>query len=182
MAELLPVPADGHAAIWASWDGAHREELTLRWDNEAWTAVGRLGRERAEYVLRLSPTWQVRQFLLFRDLDEPDLWLGTDGRGRWGEVNGAHRTELDGATDVAVEGTPFPHTVPVRRLPLRVGDAADVVAVTIDVETLGVVPAPLNYERVADRRWRVRETVDDVASLVAFDVDDHGGQKPASIS
>ena len=28
--------------------------------------------------------------------------LGTDGRGRWGEVNGAHRPELDGATDVAL--------------------------------------------------------------------------------
>ena len=42
----------------------------------------------------------MRQFLLFRDLDEPDLWLATDGTGRWGEMNGAHRPELDGCYDV----------------------------------------------------------------------------------
>ena len=51
-------------------------------------------------MLRLSPTWRVRQFLLFRDLDEPDLWLATDGHDRWGEVNGAHRPELDGCVDI----------------------------------------------------------------------------------
>ena len=57
---------------------SHTETLSLSWDNEAWTAVGRVGRERVEYVLRLAPTWHVRQFLLFRDLDDPDLWLAID--------------------------------------------------------------------------------------------------------
>ena len=100
-------PADGYTARWQTWDDEHIETLTLRWENEGWTASGEVGRERIHYVIRLSPTWQVRQFLLFRDLDEPDLWLATDGHARWGEMNGAHRPELDGCHDIDLACTPF---------------------------------------------------------------------------
>ena len=59
---------------------------------------------------------------LFRDLEQPDLWLATDGAGRWGEMNGAHRVELDGCFDLtmstAATVTPFTATMPIRRLPL----------------------------------------------------------------
>jgi hypothetical protein len=98
---LTAFPSDGYTARWRTWDHAHLETLVLRWENEGWTATGEVGREAVTYVVRLSATWQVRQFLLFRDLDQPDLWLGTDGAGRWGEVNGAHRPDLDGCTDIA---------------------------------------------------------------------------------
>jgi hypothetical protein len=162
------LPADGFTATWSS--GDHDQHLTLRWENEAWTATGALGAERAEYVLRITAQWQVSQFLLFRDLDEADLWLGTDGHGRWGEVNGAHRTDLDGGTDIVLACSPFSHAVPIRRLPLAVGDAAELSVLHVDVETLGVVTARVIYERVADRRWRY--THDDTTT--AFEVDDYG--------
>lgn len=166
------LPADGFAATWSSGDHPDEttDQLTLRWENEAWTATGVVGSERIEYVLRITPQWQVSQFLLFRDLEEADLWLGTDGHGRWGEVNGAHRTDLDGGTDIALACTPFTHTLPIRRLPLQVGHAADLSVLHVDVETLGVVPAPVRYERLADRRWR--HTHD--ASVVEFEVDEFG--------
>lgn len=165
---LTAFPADGFAAAWDS--GPHAERLTLRWENEAWTATGVVESERIEYVLRITAQWQVSQFLLFRDLAEADLWLGTDGHGRWGEVNGAHRTDLDGATDVALRCSPFPHTLPVRRLPLRVGDAAELAALHVDTETLGVVVEPVRYHRLAPRRWRFEHG----GSGVEFDVDEHG--------
>jgi hypothetical protein len=92
---LASLSPDGYEVSWSTWDGDHRETLSLAWENEAWTAVGRVGRERVEYVLRLAPTWHVRQFLLFRDLDDPDLWLAIDARHRWGEINGSYRTEFD---------------------------------------------------------------------------------------
>lgn len=172
MSDWLPFSADGHAAAWEAPDGTPTETLTLRWENEAWTATGQMDRERVEWVLRLSPTWRVRQFLLFRDLEQPDLWLGTDGHSRWGEVNGAHRPELDGCEDVEVTGSAFMPTVPLRRLPLAVGDTAEVTVVTVDVETLAAVPATRRYTRVGERRWRrwrsEQETTDE------FDVDEHG--------
>ena len=104
-------------------------------------------------MVRLSASWQVRQFLLFRDLDEPDLWLATDGTARWGEMNGAHRVELDGCYDIDLPCTPFTNTLPIRRLPLHVGDSAELPVVTVDVETLEVRAETHRYMRLDTHRW-----------------------------
>lgn len=168
-----PLPPDGHTVRWAVVDGDGVEELTVTWENEAWTASGRVEREGGNgvhYVVRLSPLWHVRQFLLFRDLDEPDLWLGTDGHGRWGEINGAHRVDLDGGIDVALDVTPFTFSIPVRRMALAVGEASATVLLDVDVDTLGVVPAAAELRRVAEHRYEL-ERADGTTRL---DVDDHG--------
>lgn len=179
---LIAFPADGYTARWRTWDHEHLETLDLRWDNEGWTATGEVGREAVTYVIRLSATWQVRQFLLFRDLDEPDLWLGNDGAGSWGEMNGARRVDLAGCTDLHLPCTPFTRSLPIRRLHLPVGAAADVVLATVDVETLGVTPTTVRYERVAPRRFTIAgdtidgDTIDgDTAGgVVTVDVDEFG--------
>lgn len=165
-----PFPADGYAAQWASWDGEHAEQFALTWENEAWTAGGRVGGADVEYVIRLSPLWQVRQFLLFRDLPEPDLWLGTDGHGRWGEVNGAHRPDLDGAVDLVLGVTPFTHTLPIRRLGLAVGHSVTLPVVTVDVETLALGTVTHTYARHGEHTWSVATT----DAEHRFDVDTHG--------
>ncbi|MFZ9884781.1 MAG: putative glycolipid-binding domain-containing protein, partial [Ilumatobacteraceae bacterium] len=108
--------SSGHKASWQPISAVEKSLITdqsastspspmhsaveLRWENEGWTAEGTLGSDNAQFVLRLSAGWTVQQCLLFRDLEDPDLWLGTDSHGRWGEMNGAHRTELDGCTDI----------------------------------------------------------------------------------
>ncbi len=165
-------PADGHTVAWSTWDGAAGEQTTITWENEGWTVVGDVSADRVQYVLRLNATWQVRQFLLFRDLDEPDLWLGTDGHGRWGEINGAHRPELDGCSDLDLAWTPFPISVPIRRLPLHVGDDALVDAVAVDHDTLEVRRVRRRYTRLAPRRWRQADP--DGGPSVELDVDEHG--------
>jgi hypothetical protein len=169
---LTAFPSDGYTARWRTWDHAHLETLVLRWENEGWTATGEVGREAITYVVRLSATWQVRQFLLFRDLEQPDLWLGTDGAGRWGEVNGAHRPDLDGCTDIDLACTPFTQTLPIRRLQLDVGDAAEVRTASIDVDTLGVVPVTQRLRRVQRRRFEFTDLDRDVGC--AFDIDEFG--------
>ena len=146
--------------------------LTLRWENEGWTITGEVGRERCSTWCASSASWQVRQFLLFRDLDEPDLWLGTDGRGRWGEMNGAHRLELDGL----LRHRPGVHAVHQLRCRsagsrLEVGEAMTVTVVTVDVETLDVVARrarllPLVVAPLAH--------VDESGLAVEFDVDEFG--------
>jgi hypothetical protein len=170
VAEHRSFSADGFSANWVGVDDDRAEQLALNWDNEAWTATVRVEHERIDYVLRVSPLWQVRQFLLFRDMEQPDLWLGTDGHGRWGELNGAHRPDLDGALDVSIAGSPFVHSIPIRRLPLGVGDAAELIVLVIDPETLAVERVPRHYVRLAERRWRV----DDRVTTIEFEVDDYG--------
>jgi hypothetical protein len=154
----------GHVVRWSTWDGDHSDTTTIRWENEGYTVTGQLTRERVDYVLRLSATWQVRQFILFRDLEEPDLWLATDGAGRWGEMNGAHRTELDGCYDVHLGCTPFPLTLPIRRLPLLEGHTAEIPVVTIDTETLEVQPALHRYTRLSSHRWRLQVSGTDTSA------------------
>ena len=145
--------AAGHVVRWARFDGDGLETNTIRWENEGFTVSGIVTKERVEYVLRLSASWQLRQFILFRDMTEPDLWLATDGHGRWGEVNGAHRVELDGCVDVRLECTPFTHTPLIRRLPLQDGDSAVLPLAVVDVETLGVRPEQHRYTCVSSDRW-----------------------------
>lgn len=169
---LTAFPADGYTARWQTWEADGDETLTLKWENEGWTALGEVGRERVSYVVRLSPTWQVRQFLLFRDLDQPDLWLGTDGSGRWGEINGAHRPELDGCTEIDLHVTPFTNSLPIRRLQLDPGDGAEITVALVDVETLGVVPVAQRYEHIAPGRWRKTHVATGLS--VEFAVDEYG--------
>jgi hypothetical protein len=169
---LTAFPADGYTVRWQRWDLDGDEALDLRWENEGWTATGEVGGSNVTYVIRLSATWQIRQFLLFRDLDEPDLWLGTDGSGRWGELNGAHRPDLDGCFDIDLAVTPFTQTLPIRRLRLEVGDAADITVAKIDVETLGVVPVRHRYRRVTTRGWEFTDR--ESGTTHKFDCDQYG--------
>lgn len=158
MSEARSFPADGYEATWVALDGADGdrsavESLEIRWDNEAWTATGTLHETRVQYVMRISPFWELRQLLLFRDLDEPDLWLGTDGRGRWGEVNGAHRPDLDGARDAMVAGSNFGWTPPIRRMPLPPGEEMTFPMLVVDPETLGVTTRQIAMRRTVEHRW-----------------------------
>lgn len=162
------------AARWATPDGGSEATVNLRFENGGWTADGEMTAERCSYVLRFGPAFELRQFMLFRDMEEPDLWLATDGAGNWGEMNGAHRPELRGCTDIELAGTPFSTVGPIRRLGLQVGEAADVLAARVDVETLEVTPTMRRYERSADRRWRLEARYERPGEIEELVVDEHG--------
>lgn len=176
MTPFPPPPADGHVLRWCGWDGDAIAEVSLRWENEAWTIEGLLHGVDVQYVLRLNASWRVQQFMLFRDLDEPDLWLATDGAGRWGEVNGAHRVDLDGCTDIDIALTPLTDSIVIRRLPLEVGHAAEMTVALVDVETLGVTKESKRYSRLAPDRWLVEwaSRADATAAAGEMHVDEHG--------
>jgi hypothetical protein len=150
------------SAEWSGWDGAGHEVLTVGWESGGWTAdgvvSGTVAHSGIHYVVRVDQDWHLRQFLLFRDDPEPDLWLGVDPAGRWGEMNGAHRPELDGCTDVDLSCTPFTNTLPIRRLQfLAEGDAVELVVARVDHETLGIVPERQRYTRLGALRWRYED-------------------------
>jgi hypothetical protein len=153
MANYSPLPSPGAEFSWLHADGSPSSTVTLRWENEGWTAEMRLERDDATVVLRLSAQWRVQQLLLFRDMEEPDLWLATDGMGHWGEMNGAHRPELDGCLDVDFANSPFTNSIVTHRLPLHVGHSADIQVIGVDVETLALERLAQRYTRTAMRGW-----------------------------
>jgi hypothetical protein len=159
-------------ARWASWAGDTLEVLRLGWENDGWTAEGVIGGIDIHYAVRLDEHWNVRQFVLFRDMEDPDLWLARDIAGRWGEVNGVYRRELDGCTDVDLVSSPFTNTLPIRRLGLEVGERADVQVAWIDHESLQVAPVRQRYHRLGDRRWRYESL--ETGFDIEFTVDEHG--------
>jgi len=157
---------------WVAWDGSSSEEFVLRWDNGGWVGEGTISGPDVQYVVRLGPQHDVRQFLLFRDLEDPDLWLATDGRGRWGEMNGAERDDLEGCASVALGCSPSSTLTAVRSLALSVGARQTVQTATIDVETLEVRPLDHTYERLDVARWALE--IAEIGFRVVFDVDDDG--------
>lgn len=172
MSTYPALPADGVEAQWIGGSGQVVEQVGLRWENEAWTVETLLAEHQAQAVLRVSASWQVRQLLLFRDLPEPDLWLATDGGGRWGEVNGAHRDDLDGCTELAVRGSVITHLASLRRLPLLVGHTAEMRIAVVDPETLAVTPSTWRYHRAGEHRWEVEAA--EGGQRLGFDVDRFG--------
>jgi len=172
MSNYAPLPASGLSATWRNLMDGSLCSVALRWENEGWTADGRVESNDVQFVLRISSMWQVQQFLLFRDLEEPDLWLATDLRGRWGEVNGAHRTDLDGCVDVDLAGTPFTNSIPIRRLPLYVSHSAQQNVIRIDTDTLSVVPVTQTYSMIGDSTWCYRSML--TGDEVTANVDQYG--------
>ena len=162
----------GAHLTWISWDGATSEELSLRWENGAWVAEGTVVGPDVHYVARIGPDGSIRQFLLFRDLDEPDLWLVTDGHGRWAEMNGAERHDLRGCDGVVLAGSPMATWAAIGSLGLAIGDSGRCRTAVIDMETLAVDPIPYVYTRVDERRWRL--TIEGSDFRTEFDVDEDG--------
>jgi len=172
MPNYRPLASPGRSFIWQHWDGTPSSRVDLRWENEGWTAELRLERDDATVALRLSAQWRIQQMLLFRDMEEADLWLATDGKGHWGEMNGAHRTELDGALDIDFVNTPFTNSVITHRLPLHVGHTADIQVITIDIETLAVEKVPHRYTRTGMHTWTYTSLAAGTDAEVT--VDEHG--------
>ena len=168
-AHYSALPASGHRASWTHVVEPHSSHVDLLWENEGWTANGVLGSENAHFVIRMSAMWVVQQFLLFRDMEEPDLWLATDGHGRWGEMNGDHRTELDGCIDIDLPGTPFTNSILIHRLPLHVGHSSTQNVITVDTETLSVTVVPQMYTRLDTHRWEYISLLQDKKVEVSVD-------------
>lgn len=170
--ELSRLPLEGLRAEWIHEPSGGREALILRFENEAWTAEGLVSGVDIQYVFRFNASWNLQQMLLFRDMEDPDLWLANDGRGRWGEVNGSVRRELGGCTDIDLLCSAFTRTMSIRRLALEIGQSADVESVTVDSETLAIERARFDYTRLGARTWVVHR--DDDRPGHEFDVDDYG--------
>ena len=172
MSNYRPIASPGRSFAWSHADGTPSGTTTMRWENEGWTCEVRLERDDATVVLRLSAQWRLQQMLLFRDMEEADLWLATDGRGHWGEMNGAHRTELDGCLDIEFANTPFTNSIITHRLPLHVGHTADIQVITVDVETLALERATHRYTRTGMHTWAYVDLATNTESHAT--VDEHG--------
>ncbi len=157
---------------WTTWDGQAADHLNVGYENGGWTAEGTVSTAQISYVMRFNEHWELRQFLLFRDLDEPDLWLATDGSGRWGETNGVVREDLEGCVGIMMACTPFSHCLPVKRLQASSLAEQSFNVAELDVDTLGLVVHQHTVGHLGDNEWFQKSSAN--GSELKFRVDEFG--------
>jgi hypothetical protein len=150
---------------WLSSDGGVREEVTVAFENEGFTVEGRLHGPEISYAARFDAMWSIRQFLLFRDLEEPDLWLAVDKFGKWGEVNGSVRADMAGCNALSLSSLLTPHasaylySPTLRRLTAHGLMSDRIRSASINVDTLEIAVADdTTVERLPTGGWLVGQT------------------------
>jgi len=120
--------------------------LTIDGDVHARSVVQTEETEYA-YDVILDAGWAF-QALRLNSADGRHLDLRRDGAGRWAQ-DGNDRPDLAGTVDIDLAFSPFTNTLPIRRLDLPVGGAAEIVVAYVDAPSLAVLPDPQRYTRLA---------------------------------
>lgn len=82
-----------------------------------------------------------------------ELLLEADGVGGW-TLDGRKLAAVEGCLDVDLAFTPATNTLPLRRIELEVGEAAEVECAWLRFPELSVERALQRYERLASDRYR----------------------------
>jgi len=143
-----------HNILWAPWAGPGLEHLRLVQGDDLILADGLIigvaeegGQPfRARYMIQCDTRWHVRELRIdMLDSANRRLDLMSDGAGHWFGDSGAPLPGLVGCFDVDISATPFTNTLPIRRLALPPGAAADINVVYIALPDLTVTPGMQRY-------------------------------------
>lgn len=155
------------------------------WHNaEGWllkgTVVGVLEDHRpvlASYEVHCDEKWHTHQVQVQRTIgsDLKTLSLSVESRGMWRSSSGEVH-DLHGCEDVDLAFTPVTNSLPIRRLDLRVGGTASVVAAWVKFPELTVQPLAQRYTRLAVNTYRYESNtgfsaeiaVDDLGLVTAY--------------
>lgn len=126
------------------------------------------------YVIGLDARWATRTVRVSARSrrGQHEVVLEADGGGSWG-VDGQPAAHLDGCLDVDLESSCVTNALPVHRLALEVGHAADVPAAYVRAPDLRVERLEQRYTRLEDaaggRRYRYEAPAFDFVSDVVYD-------------
>jgi uncharacterized protein len=106
------------------------------------------------YLIETGPDGLTRRVELELDGGSARRVLLADGAGHWHWEGGPELAEVGGALDVDLTVTPATNTLPIRRLGLGTGQAADLRMAWVQFPGLEVLASEQRYERLAPARWR----------------------------
>ena len=99
------------------------------------------------------------------------LEISANGIGRWSDADGTWIPALDGCIDVDISLTPSTNTLPIRRLPVGLGESVDIKVAYILAPELGLRAGPQRYTRLADRLWRFHAVDSGFTADISVDAD-----------
>ncbi|MDN7745164.1 putative glycolipid-binding domain-containing protein [Burkholderia multivorans] len=131
---------------------------------------------RVDYAIACDADWLTRSARVTR-------WIGAAARqidlrcdgGRW-TIDGVDAPALAGATDVDLGFSPSTNTLPIRRLALKVGDAAAIRTAWLRFPAFDIVCGEQRYTRIAPNAYRYESgtyaadlTVDAAGLVIDYD-------------
>jgi len=153
-----------HCVIREDTDGVVVESVVIGGDDDP--------RFAARYRIACDARWHVRRAEIAVAGDARTVRLESDGAGAWTDA-GSPLPGFGEAIDIDVTATPFTNTLPIQRLRLREGEAADIVVVYVAVPELTITAAPQRYTCLRDgRRYRFESL--GTGFVREIDVDDDG--------
>jgi uncharacterized protein len=166
-------------ARWNDWAGTGLEHLVLREAADEVVAdaaiLGSADDElfAARYRIVCDGAWCVRKVAIALIGSDHPIELASDGFGNWVDGSTTALPQLDGAIDVDLSITPFTNTLPIRRLNLRTGQAAEILAVYVQLPSLAITTDRQRYTCLeAGMRYRYESVDSDFTRDI--EVDDHG--------
>lgn len=165
---------------WRSPDGRMREAVRLTVTAEGFVAEGRIARGTADgpplrvrYRIEGDAAWRTRRVAARAEEEPSALVLHADGAGRWTDGDGRPLDALAGCLDVDIQASPFTNTLPIRRLALAPGGAAEVAAVFVTVPALDARPLRQRYTRLdaGAGRYRYESLESDFRAELPVDAD-----------
>jgi hypothetical protein len=164
-------------ARWRDWSGEGIQHLVLRADRAGFVAEAAIVanedgvRRAARLRIAGDAAWRTRQVEAALLGDDTRVELTSDGAGHWRDAAGP-LPQLDGAIDVDLPLTPFTNTLPIRRLGLAAGAAADLAVVYIRLAERSLTRDPQRYTCVAPlRRYRYQSLDSDFVRDIEVDGD-----------
>jgi hypothetical protein len=153
-------------ARWQDWDGKSIEHLVLR-EGAREVIVESVVVGSADgapfalrYRIRCDKSWRVRSAEIAMVGENRKVEIAGDGKGNWSDASGKRLPKLNGAIDIDLSATPFTNTLPIRRLKLRAGQAAEITTVYILVPALTLMTDPQRYTCLAPGKRYRYESID----------------------
>jgi len=168
----MPEP-HAHRYAWRDAEGNGRQSLVMLYGDDAITARGRVEPgddvpDAIEFTVVIDVGWCTREVDVVEPSSGRRLRLIADGAGSWSSDAGA-LPDLQGAIDVDITATPFTNALPIRRMPLDVGEHADLVTAYVRVPELTVSPDLQRYTRVSELVYRYESLDSDFTRDITVD-------------
>jgi hypothetical protein len=168
-----------HTALWRRRDLPGHESCRVIALEDGWriagTAVFLHERQacRLDYTIDCDATWRtlaakVSGWVGKRDVEVEVL---REASGEW-RLDGRDCPEVAGCVDIDLNFSPFTNTLPIRRLALKVGEAAPVRAAWLRFPSFALEPLEQSYERLDKNLYRYESAGGRFVASVG--VDDHG--------
>jgi hypothetical protein len=146
----MSAPPRPLVARWRDWAGMSSEHLVLTQADDVVTADSVIiGGGAAPFALRYrivcDRAWRARSCEIELVGSARPLRLVAGGDGGWSDGAGRELPQLRGAIDLDLSATPFTNSLPIRRLGLRPGQAAEINAVYVRIPELAVAADPQRY-------------------------------------